>query len=226
MPRQSLFVQLFHEGIGVEFFYIPYTRAFPQTFKEHHGSNHGRYACCVAYPLHTSFLVGCLMAAVIIYVICTLLTVLQSTDTTSDRGFSVVVLAQVLRVGQYGLEELQRYDFHAVVINGVNACHAYILDNSQMCQVFLSESHPEACPLDGREVLYQRFQFFVVKQVGVTRTNVGIIQRLVYFQRLGSDPLTVFIIASVLGDFADVDFRIEVGSEGFVVVAGITVHNI
>ena len=46
------------------------------------------------------------------------------------------------------------------------------------------------------------------------------------FQRAGSYPLAVFIITSVLGNFADIDFRIEVGCKCFVVIAGITVYDV
>jgi hypothetical protein len=46
------------------------------------------------------------------------------------------------------------------------------------------------------------------------------------FQRTGSYPFAIFIIASVLRNFADVDFRIEVRSKCFMVVTRITVYNV
>ena len=60
--------------------------------------------------MHTRFHIGILVLAVIIYIIGVLLAVFESADTAADRGFALVVLAQVLRVGQYGLEELQGND--------------------------------------------------------------------------------------------------------------------
>ena len=46
------------------------------------------------------------------------------------------------------------------------------------------------------------------------------------FQRTGSYPLAVFIITSVLGNFADIDFRIEVGGECFMMISGIAVYDV
>eukprot|EP00975_Prorocentrum_lima_P056312 11808615-Prorocentrum_lima.AAC.1 len=46
------------------------------------------------------------------------------------------------------------------------------------------------------------------------------------FQRTGSYPFAIFIIASVLRNFADVDFRIEVRSKCFMMVTRITVYNV
>ena len=66
----------------------------------------------------------------------------------------------------------------------------------------------------------------MIQQVGITRTDIGISQILVVFQWLGGHPFAFFIITSVLSNFADIDFRIKIGSERFVMVAGITVHNI
>ena len=66
----------------------------------------------------------------------------------------------------------------------------------------------------------------MIQQVGITRTDIGISQILVVFQWFGGHPFAFFIITSVLSNFADIDFRIKIGSERFVMVAGITVHNI
>ena len=41
MPRQTLLVQLFHEWIGVELLDIVDAWLLPQTFAEHHSTNHG-----------------------------------------------------------------------------------------------------------------------------------------------------------------------------------------
>ena len=47
-----------------------------------------------------------------------------------------------------------------------------------------------------------------------------------HFERAGCDPLAVFVVTAVLGDFADVDFGVEVGGEGFAMVAGVAVHDV
>ncbi len=66
----------------------------------------------------------------------------------------------------------------------------------------------------------------MIQQVGITRTDIGISQILVVFQWFGGHPFAFFIITSVLSNFADIDFRIKIGSKRFVMVTGITVHNI
>ena len=47
-----------------------------------------------------------------------------------------------------------------------------------------------------------------------------------YFQWSCSYPFPVLIITSVLGNLADVDFRIEVRSKCFMVITGITIHDV
>ena len=65
-----------------------------------------------------------------------------------------------------------------------------------------------------------------MQQVAVARSDIRIRQVLVNLQRLGLHPLTVFPVESLLGDFADVNLRIEVGGESLMVVTGIAVHNV
>ena len=66
----------------------------------------------------------------------------------------------------------------------------------------------------------------MVEQVRLARTDIGVGERLVYLQRLSLYPLSILIIESLLRDLADVDFRIEVGGEGLVMVAGIAVDDV
>ena len=102
------------------------------------------------------------LAAIIVNIVSAFFTIFQTTDTATDGGFSFVIFAQVLRVGQYGFQELQRNNLHSVIIHFVDARHTNILDYSQMSQIFLTESHPETCTFNGWEVFHQRFQFFVI----------------------------------------------------------------
>ena len=94
-----------------------------------------------------------------------LLTVFDTTDTATDRSFAFVVFAQILWVRKHSFQELQRNNFHTVVVDRLYACHTYILDNLQVGKISLTECHPEACTLDGRIVLNQRLQLFVIQQV-------------------------------------------------------------
>ena len=92
------------------------------------------------------------MTAVVIYIIRQVLALLVlARYAAAYRGLAVIILAEILRVGQHGLQELQRYDFSTVVLDFVYTRHAYVLNDTQMCQILLSESHPEACALDCRE---------------------------------------------------------------------------
>ncbi len=138
----------------------------------------------------------------------------------------MIVLAEVLRVGEHGLEELQRNDFHSLIVDGVDAGHAYVLNHAEMCKVFLAECHPEARTLYGGEVQHQALQLLVVEQIALARAYVGVGEALVYFQRAGGHPLAVLPVAAVLGYLADVYLGVEVGGECFAVVAGVAVNDV
>ena len=107
------------------------------------------------------------MLAVVVDVVGALLAVFHAANATADGGFAVVVLAQILRVGQHGFEELQRHDVHLgrlrgvvgqwrFVADGIDACHANLLNDVQIVEILLSEGHPKACLLDGGIVFHQR----------------------------------------------------------------------
>ena len=66
----------------------------------------------------------------------------------------------------------------------------------------------------------------MIEEIGVARTDVGVGQVFVYLERSGGHPLAVFVIASVLSDFADVDFGVEIGGESLVVVACVAIDNV
>ena len=77
------------------------------------------------------------------------------------------------------------YTHLAVVFYLINAGHADVLDNTQVGQVLLSECHPETCTFDCGEIFHQRLQFFVIKKVRVARTDIGVGECFVDFQRFG-----------------------------------------
>src|SRR3712207_9179884 len=84
VPRQSLLVQLLHERIRIELFNVPNAGLTPQTFAEHHRSNHSRYAGSVAHSLHACLFKSVLMLAVVIYIIGVFLAIFQTTDAATD----------------------------------------------------------------------------------------------------------------------------------------------
>jgi hypothetical protein len=99
VPRQSLTVQLFHEGVWVELFDIVYARFLPQSFAEHHSTYHGGNASGIANALHACLLIGSAVRAVIVYIIGVFLAVVaNTTDTAAYRGLTFIVLSEVLRI--------------------------------------------------------------------------------------------------------------------------------
>ena len=226
VPGQSLLVELVHERIWVKLLNIPHARLLPQAEHKHTCANAGRHTSCVADALHARFVVGRLVRAVIVNVVSVFLAVLDTTYAAADAGFALVVLAKVLRVGQYGLEELQRHNLHALIHDRLDRVHADVLNDTQVGEVFLAKCHPEAGALDGGIVLYKTFNLLVVQQVALLGTDVGVGERLVNFERFSFNPTSVFTVKTFLSDFANVDFGIEVCGKSLVVVAGISVHNV
>ena len=128
------------------------------------------------------------MRAVVVDVVCMLLSILAyTTYAATDGSLSVVVLAEVLRIGQNSLEELQGNYLHnlfacavglgSLVLHLVDAGHADVLDYVQIVEILLAEGHPEACTLDGGEVDYQRLYLLVVQQITLLGTYAGICPR-------------------------------------------------
>ena len=113
VPWQSLTVELFHERIRIKLFHVPHARLAPQSLEEHHCSYHGGHSGGVAYALHARFAISLLVLAVVVHVVSLLLAVLYSAYAAVYACFAVVVFSEVLWVGQYGFEELQRHYFHA-----------------------------------------------------------------------------------------------------------------
>ena len=237
MPWQSLLVQLLHEWIWVELLYVPYAWFLPDALEEHHGTNHGWHTGGVAYALHTGFVVSLLVLAVVINVVGALLAILLTADAATDRCFAVIVLAEILWVRQYGLEELQRNNLHlgclartvcqwSLVFDFVDAAHAEVLDAVEVGEILLAEGHPETCLLDGRVVLHQTLQLLVVHQIALARTDVRVGERLVDRERVGFNPFAILIPESLLGNFADIDFWVEVGCESLVMVTGVAIHDV
>jgi hypothetical protein len=74
--------------------------------------------------------------------------------------------------------------------------------------------------------LTKRFEFLVIDHIGFARADIRIIQYFEYLMRFGLDPASVFIITPLLGYFADIDLRVEVGGESLSVVAGVAIDDI
>ena len=66
----------------------------------------------------------------------------------------------------------------------------------------------------------------MVKQIALLGPHIRVRQRLVELQGFRLHPLSVFPVESLLRNFADIDFWIEVGGKSLVMVAGIAVNDI
>ena len=66
----------------------------------------------------------------------------------------------------------------------------------------------------------------MIHEVTFARPDFGIGERFVDFERTGLNPFAILVIAALLGDFADVDFGVEVGGESLAVIAGVAVDDV
>ncbi len=66
----------------------------------------------------------------------------------------------------------------------------------------------------------------MVEQIRPLYAHFGKINISMDAHRLDFQPLAVFPVFAFLGDFADVDFRVEVGGKRLAVTAGVAVDNI
>ena len=143
------------------------------------------------------------MATVVIYIIGVLLAVFQSSYAAAYAGLAVVILAEVLRIRQHSLEELQRHNLYlylfrriigqrCLVFDLVDARHAEVLDAVEISEILLSERHPEACALDGRIVDDERLYLLVVQEIAFLWADIWIVERLMDLEWFGLHPFAVF----------------------------------
>ena len=95
-----------------------------------------------------------------------------------------------------------------------------------MCEVFLTESHPEASTLDSGEVDDEALKLFVIHQIGFARTDIRVVERTMHRERVGFNPFAILIVFSALSDFADIDFGVEIGGECLSVVTCVAVNDV
>src|SRR5574344_606189 len=95
-----------------------------------------------------------------------------------------------------------------------------------MLEIGSTEGHPEACALDGRIVLDKRLKFLMVKEVGLLRTNLWIVEWLMEFKRFGLYPFAVFPVETFLCNLTDINFRIDGGGKCFVAITCVAVHDV
>ena len=131
------------------------------------------------------------------------------------------------RIGQELAEELDGHDLLALEFHGLDAGHTDVAEHLEVVQVVLGEGHPETGATDALEVLDEGFKLLVVHEEALlgpdaVREIVGHGPR----KRIGFHPLAAFPVTALGGHFADVDFRVEVRSEGLPVIARVAVDDV
>ena len=165
-----------------------------------------------------------------------LLTASETTDATANARLTIVVLAEVLWIGQHCLEELQGNNldnclaaavcFGCFVLHFVDTTHADVLNYIKVSEVLLTECHPETRALDGRIIDDERLYLLVMEQITLFGTDAGIGQRLMNLHRLRLDVLAILPVETLLRNLSDVDFGVEVRGKSLVMVACVAVHDV
>ena len=66
----------------------------------------------------------------------------------------------------------------------------------------------------------------MIEQVGLTLTDVRVFHRAMNGHGIDFHPLAIFPILAALGDFADVDLRIEVGGKCLAMITGVAIDDV
>lgn len=227
VPGQAALVELLHERIRIVLLHVEDSGTGPFACEDHFRADHGGNSRGVGDGLGAYFLKAFFVVANVVDVHGLEFAVLDAGDDVADAGFSLGRLAKVSGVRQHGFQELQRNDFHAVVRDRVNAGHAHVLQHFQVLEVVRGEGHPELRPADGRDVLDQAFHFFMVHAVDFIGAHfLRAVEALVHAHGGRFPEGSVFPVAAGGRHFADVDFRVEIGGEGFAVVASVDVDDV
>ena len=104
------------------------------------------------------------MLAVVIDVVSLFLTILDTTNTAADRGLAIIVLTEILWLGNTAFKNCKGTILTLTVFpepsaNGASysissdTAHTKILNTIKVSKVLLTKGHPETCTLDSWEVL-------------------------------------------------------------------------
>ena len=156
----------------------------------------------------------------------TRLAVLLALEQRADAGLAGVVRRQRGRVGQHGLDQLQRHHLlSGIELHGLLGEQAQRLQHREDVDVVFTEAHPEA---DGGDLqdLRQRVDLVVAGEVGALRAHDRQIVGAAYLEHLVGDPLSLLPGPGLTGELAEVDLGVEVGGEVAAVAAGIHVDDV
>ena len=166
------------------------------------------------------------MVADIVKIVVLLCTVLLPAEDAADVRLPLRPWAKARRIGQDGLQELERDDLLPLKVNRLDRGHADILEAAQMRQIALAKRHKEANAPDPLDVLREGLQLLVMEEVHILFADFGEVVDALDLHRLRLDPRTVLPIAAVCRYLADVDLRIEIRRKGVAMVAAVAVEDV
>ena len=226
LPGQAHLADARHEGVGVELLDVKHAVTLPDAFQHQHGAGHRRHAGGVGDRLGLDLLVALLVVADVVDVHLATLTVLDAVGDDADVGLALGARAQRGRVRQHRLQELQRGDLGAVHRDWLDAGHTNVLEHLEVGDVLVGEGHPEADALQALDVLAEGLELLVVEEVDVLLADAVEVELALHRQRVGLLPLALLPVATLRGDLANVDLRVEVGGEGVAVVAAVGIQDV
>ena len=217
--------QQVQERFGIELFDIDHGLGIPNALGHQDGGGGGRHPGGIADGLGFHFLVARRVVADVVDEDFLPLPVLLALHQRADAGVAGVALGQGGRIGQNGLEDLERHDFDALGgLDGFFGQHADVLQNVEHVDVMVAESHPEPDALRVN-VAGQGMDFVVARQIDRLGAHDGEIKHPFLVVDGTADPLAVDP-GPRLGELAEVDFRIEVGREILAVAACVDVKDV
>lgn len=226
LPRQTEAVEQIHEWIWIEFLDIEHARTFPFTAEHQRSTDHGRDASGVGNGLTANFPIASFVVTDVVEIVLLGLPVLDTLENTADVGLAFGAWSQRSRIGENGFEKLQRNNLFSFEEDGLNRGHADVFQALEVGEVALAKRHEEADAANAPQVETQRFELFVVEEIHVFLSHFWEIVASFDLHGFGFDPLAVFPVTAFGGDFADIDFGVEVCGEGVAVVTGVAVEDV
>ena len=154
------------------------------------------------------------------------LAILGALDQVADAGLAGIARRQRGGIGQHGLDHLERNDFQA--FGGAHWLlgeQAEVLQHGEDVDVMLAEAHPET---DVRhvEVLGERVHLIMTGQVEALFAHDRQVVGAFDLEHAIGRPLAVLPAVNLTGEFAEIDFRVEIGGEILAVGTGVDVEDV
>ncbi|QTK81390.1 Hypothetical protein AT6N2_L0473 [Agrobacterium tumefaciens] len=224
--RKTDLVQKVQERLRRQFFDVCHLLHIPFTCRDQHGGSDRRNAGGVGNALRTDFFVSVLVVGHIVDEDFAFLAVLDTLDDIADTGLADVIGRERGRIGQHGLDHLERHDFQTFRrLDRLFGQEAKVLQHGEDVDVVIAEAHPEA-HIGTVHVLGKRMHLVMAGHISLLLADDGQIEFLANFEHLVRLPLAILPGINDAREFAEIDFRIEVGGEPAAVAAGVDIDDI